>query len=304
MKKDIFVIVNPAAGGGAALRAEPLVASYLAERGRSAEFVHSRGPEDVREQAAKAAGQGYRYVLALGGDGAFHYVVEGVRGTDAIAGIFPAGNGNDIARDLGIPEDPVRAADAFLRARPREVDLVRARFGGGREAYFIGVGGMGLDAEASYLANTRFKSWPGLARYLAGFSWTFWHEPTFELRVEMEGIRWAGSALLAAVANGTSYGAGLRIAAEAKMDDGWLEVALVSELGWRKVVEAIPVLLTTGDVRIEELQRFRCRRVRLTAERAVKVHGDGEILGDTAAEFEIVPRAIRVMAPEKRDYRR
>jgi diacylglycerol kinase (ATP) len=299
MKADTLVIVNPMAGGGRALRAESLVASYLAEQGRRVQFVHSRGSEDVRELAAKAAASGYRYVVALGGDGAFHHVVEGVYGTDAIAGFFPAGNGNDIARDLGIPGDPVRAANLFLHARARAVDLVRVRFGGGRTAHFIGAGGMGLDAEAAHLANTRFKNWPGVARYLAGTLWAFYHEPPFELRAEMDGVRWAGRALFAAVANATSYGSGVKIAPEARMDDGWLDVVLVEEVSWTRLVEAVPILLTSGDLRYEEVHRFRCRRLRLQADRPAKVHGDGELLGESPAEFEIIPGAIRVMAPEQ-----
>ena len=297
MKTDTLVIVNPVSGGGCALRWEPLVVSYLAEQGRSAQFVHSSGSEDVRELAANAAASGYRYVVALGGDGAFHHVVEGVYGTDAIAGIFPAGNGNDIARDLGIPMDPVRAAEAFLHGSERAVDLVRVRFGDGRTAHFIGAGGMGLDAEAAHLANTRFKSWPGVSRYVAGALWTFYHQPTLELRAEMDGVRWAGQALFAAVANATSYGSGVRIAPEAKMDDGWLNVVLVGEVSWKRLVEAIPILLTSGDLRYEEVHRFRCRQVGLLADRPAKVHGDGELLGESPAEFEIIPGAIRVMAP-------
>ena len=168
MRPDTLIIVNPASGGGRALAAEPLVASYLAAQSRSVQFVHSRSSEDIREKASKAAAEGYRYVVALGGDGAFHHVVEGIRGTDAIAGFFPAGNGNDIARDLGIPADAVSAAAAFCHSVPRAVDLVRVQFPDGRTAHFIGAGGMGLDAEAAHLANTRFKSWPGVTRYLAG----------------------------------------------------------------------------------------------------------------------------------------
>jgi diacylglycerol kinase (ATP) len=280
MKTDTLVIVNPVSGHGCALRWEPLVASYLVEQGRSVQFVHSSGSEDVRELAAKGAGAGYRYVVA-----------------DAIAGIFPAGNGNDIAMDLGIPMDPVRAAEAFLRGRERAVDLVRVRFGVGRTAHFIGAGGMGLDAEAAHLANTRFKSWPGVSRYVAGALWTFYHQPTLELRAEMDGVRWAGRALFAAVANATSFGSGVRISPEAKMDDGWLNVVVVGEVSWRRLVEAIPILLTTGDLRYEEVHRYRCRYVRLLADRPAKVHGDGELLGESPAEFEIIPRAIRVMAP-------
>lgn len=297
MKTDTLVIVNPVAGGGAALRAEPLVASYLAEQGRNVQFVRSRNSEDVRERAAKAAAAGYRYVVALGGDGVLHHVVEGLYGTEAIAGIFPAGNGNDIARDLGIPNDPVRAADLFLHSRPRALDLIRVRFQDGRTAHYIGAGGVGLDAEAAHLANTRFKAWPGLTRYLAGTLWTFFHEPTLELRAEMDGAQWAGRALFAAVANTTSYGSGVRIAPDAKMDDGWLNVVLVGEVEWTRLFEAIPILLTSGKLHYEEVRRFRCRRVRLEADRLAKVHGDGELLGESPAEFEILPAAMRVMAP-------
>ena len=236
-------------------------------------------------------------MVALGGDGAFHHVVEGIRGTDAIAGFFPAGNGNDIARDLGIPADAVSAAAAFCHSVPRAVDLVRVQFPDGRRAHFIGAGGMGLDAEAAHLANTRFKSWPGVTRYLAGALSTFFREPAFELEAKLDETRWAGRAIFAAVANATSYGSGVRIAPDARMDDGWLEVVLVGDVAWTRLVEAIPIVLTTGDLRFEEVKRFRCRRVVLRADRAVKVHGDGELLGESPAEFEILPRAIRVMVP-------
>jgi diacylglycerol kinase (ATP) len=298
-----LIIVNPASGGGRALAVEPLVASYLAAQSKSVQFVHSRSSEDIPELAAKGAAEGYRYVIALGGDGAFHHVVEGIRGTDAIAGFFPAGNGNDIARDLGIPADAVSAAAAFCHSVPRTVDLVRVQFRDGRTAHFLGAGGMGLDAEAAHLANTQFKSWPGVTRYLAGAMWTFFREPAFELEAELDGTPWAGRTLFAAVANATSYGSGVRIAPDAKMDDGQLEVVLVSDIAWSRLVEAIPIVLTTGDVRFDEVKRFRCRRVVLRADRAVKVHGDGELLGESPAEFEILPGAIQVMVPATADGR-
>jgi YegS/Rv2252/BmrU family lipid kinase len=297
VRPDTLIIVNPVSGGGRALRVEPLVASYFAGQGRSVQFVHSRSSEDIRQQAAKGAAEGYRYVVALGGDGAFHHLVEGLLGTDAIAGFFPAGNGNDIARDLGIPPDAMSAAAAFLHSEPRAVDVVRVRFSEGRTAHFIGAGGMGLDAEAAHLANTRFKKWPGVTRYLAGALWTFFHEPAFELVAEMDEMHWSGRALFAAVANATSYGSGVRIAPDAKMDDGWLNVVLVEDLAWTRLVEAIPIVLTTGDLRFDEVKRLRCRRVVLRADRAVKVHGDGELLGESPAEFEVLPGAIRVMVP-------
>lgn len=301
MPPDTLIIVNPISGGGRALRAEPLVASYFAAQRRAVEFVHSRSSDDIRDQAAKASASGFKYVVALGGDGAFHHVVEGVLGTDAIAGFLPAGNGNDIARDLGIPLDAVSAAAAFFNSTPRAIDLVRVKFGGGHIAHFIGAGGMGLDAEAAHLANTRFNRWPGVTRYLAGALWTFFHEPAFQLTAEIDETHWAGRALFAAIANATSYGSGVRIAPDAKMDDGLLDVVLVGDVSWTRLIEAIPVVLTTGDLRFEEVKRFHCRRVLLHADRPAKVHGDGELLGESPAEFELLPGAIRVMAPTVRE---
>jgi diacylglycerol kinase (ATP) len=294
---DTLVIVNPASGGGRAARAEAYVSGYLAANNHPADFLQSKSGEDLRERAAEAAGRGYHYVIALGGDGAFHHLIEGIQGTNTVAGFFPAGNGNDIARDLNIPGDPVRAAESFLHSRPRRVDLVRVRFSDGHTAHYIGSGGMGLDAEAAHLANTRFRAWPGVSRYLAGALTVFSGHPEFELSAEMDGTRWAGQLLFAAVANATSYGSGVRIAPDAKMDDGWLNVVLVGKLTWTRLLEAIPIVLTTGDLRYEEVQRFRCRRARLQADYPVKVHGDGELLGQSPAEFEVVPGAVQVMAP-------
>src|ERR1700723_1071265 len=248
MKAETLVIVNPAAGGGRALRAQANVAKLLKLRGHPADFSHSRSSEDMREQAERAVREGYRYVVALAGDGGFHHVVEALHGTEAVAGFFPTGNGNDIAADLGIPPDPLDAAEAFLKSAPRAIDLIRARFRDGRTAHYIGAGGMGLDAEAAHLANTKFKRLPGVMRYLAGAIWEFFHGGTIRLHVEIDGIAWDGRVLFVAVANSTRYGSGIRIVLE--------------------------------------------------AERAAKVHGDGELLGETPVELSVVPRAVQVMTPK------
>src|ERR1700722_4108181 len=299
MKAETLVIVNPAAGGGQALRAEAGIAKLLKSGGHRADFSHSQSSEDTRQQAERAIRQGYRYVVALGGDGGFHYVVEALHGTDAVAGFFPAGNGNDIAADLGIPADPLDAAEAFLKAAPRGIDLIRARFRDGRTAHYIGAGGMGLDAEAAHLANTKFKRLPGVTRYLAGAIWEFFNGRTTELHVEIDGVTWDGRVLFVAVANSTRYGSGVRIAPEAKMDDGLIDVALVQEIRLARLVEAIPIVLTSGDLRgFPELKRYRCKRIVLEAERPAKVHGDGELLGETPVELSVVPRAVQVMTPK------
>ncbi len=103
MKTETLVIVNPSAGGGRALRAEPNVAKLLKLRGHNADFSYSKSSEDLREQAARAALAGYRYVVALGGDGAFHHLIEGVHGTQAIAGSFLPAMATTLPRTSAFP---------------------------------------------------------------------------------------------------------------------------------------------------------------------------------------------------------
>ena len=300
MTRDLFVIVNPAAGGGRAPRQQSAIGDYFRAHGRALEFCESRSPGSVRQQAVSAAAAGYRFVLALGGDGTFHDVAEGVRGTDAIAGFLPAGNGNDIARALGIPRDPIRAADVFLRSQVRAIDLVGVEFAAGRTVHCVCTAGLGLDAEAARLANTRFRRWPGVARYLAGAVTAYFNRTAFDLHAQIDGAEWRAPSLFVVVANGPAYGAGIRIAPRAEVDDGWLDLVLARDLPWRRFLEAIPILLTSGDLRFPEVDRRRCKRVRIEAPPGIRVHGDGEILGETPVAFEIVPGALRVAAPKLR----
>ena len=308
MKRDALVIVNPVAGGGRACRAQPLIADFLAQQGRPADFVESKSSEDIQQRAREAAMAGYRFVVALGGDGAFHHVVEGTFGLDVTLGFFPAGNGNDIAAGLGIPTDPIAAAYSFLKARPQPIDVLRVTFLGEdavhagssdepRQAIYVGAGGMGLDAEAARQANTRFRRWPGVTRYIAGALWQLATFAPLHLEAKIDGEHWSGRVLLAAVANAPCYGSGFRIAPKAKMNDGWLDVTLVGDMPWPRLVEALPLVLRSEDWRWDEVRHYRARRVALQPDRPALVHGDGEVLGVAPAEFKVLPGAIRVMVP-------
>ena len=216
-------------------------------------------------------------------------------------GFFPAGNGNDIAEALGLPKDPIAAANVFLQAKPRRIDILRAEFQSGGRGLLIAAGGTGLDAEAAQLANTRFKRWPGVTRYLAGALWSLRNYQPLGIEAEMETdagpAHWNGKVILAAIANAPCYGSGFRIAPEARVDDGWMNLVIVEMLPWSRVMEAIPILLRSGDLRWPEVHRFRARRARITADRPALVHGDGELLGKTPVEFRVEAGAMRAIAP-------
>ncbi|MBI3484124.1 MAG: YegS/Rv2252/BmrU family lipid kinase, partial [Acidobacteria bacterium] len=236
-------------------------------------------------------------VAAFGGDGAFHYVLSGVFGTSAAIACIPAGSGNDIAMGLGIPLDPIDAARLLVHGTPRPVDVLRARFSGNQTRIFIGAGGMGLDAEANQLATGRFCRVPGLLKYVTAVLAALTTSQPLGVTAEIDDATWQGPLLLAAVANSPTYGNGFKMAPAARMNDGWMDLTFVEDLPWTRIFEALLVLLRNGDLRWPQIHRFRARRIRLSADRRSPFHGDGEILGEAPVEIDVLPGAVRVIAP-------
>jgi diacylglycerol kinase (ATP) len=297
-----LILVNPAAGGGRARRAMPGVAAYLGEQGYAAEFVESQDAADLEQRAGEGARGGYDPIVVAGGDGAFQHVVHGTLGSGTTLGILPLGGGNDVAAALGIPGDPLEAAHLLLHAEPRPLDVVRVRLADGKETLYTGGGGMGLDAEAAGLANGAFRKLPGAARYVAAALWALKRFRAFRVKIELDGAPAFESEplLLAAVTNTPFYGGRITIAPGARVDDGLLDLVLVREMRWMRVLELIPVALQTGRLGPPEFLRYQARRMRLSGDRPMVFHGDGERLGGAPVELESLPGAVHVLAPAAR----
>jgi len=295
------VIVNSTSGGGAAGRVQEEVAALLRKHGVAAEFVASRSTEHVGQLAREAAARGVDALCVLGGDGTFHHAVNAAYTAQVRFAFFPAGSGNDIARGLGIPLDPLAAAWRFAqhlrRGTVRAVDLARARTTDGQAQVFLAAGGMGLDALSAHLVNGRFKPLPGAVRYVSAALWALREFQPIEMEVELDGappFRF-GPALFAAVANGPVYGSGVCIAPRARVDDGLLELTLVPHLPVLRVLEALPIVLTSGNLRWPEIRRERAQHIRLRPLGPALFHGDGEVLGAAPVEIEVLPRALRLV---------
>jgi diacylglycerol kinase (ATP) len=297
MRRKVLILVNPQAGGGRALRAEPRVAAYLKGLRVQADFARPASVRAFEQSAKEGAAAGYNCIASLGGDGTFQHLVRGTLGVNVPLGYLPSGGGNDVAEALEIPADPVAAAHTLVTGVTRAVDILRVRCADGATGLYVGGGGLGLDAEAARLASGRFRAWPGAARYIAAalISLAHFKPPRVEVRLDGGPLAASGPVLLAAVVNTPIYGAGVRIAPAAQVDDGMLDVALVAPLAWTRVLEVIPALLSTGDARVPEIQRFCARRVELRADHASPFHGDGELLGTTPLEIECLHKAIRVI---------
>lgn len=300
---SIQVFVNPSAGRGRARAYWPRLRDLFQALNVSAQFADTRSAHELESLARQALAQGKRLLLAMGGDGTLQALANAVFGSDAMIGILPTGGGNDFAAALGLPRHPVRAAELLLKGNPRFVDLVRAKTADGRTRLYAGGGGLGLDAEAALLATGPYRRLPGRLRYIASALRALSEHRPVKVRLEFPGTDLdpiETTCLLTAVLNTPTYGGGVRLAPDARIDDGLLQLVSIEDLNAMDVLKLLPHLLGTGELRTSQVNRWKVRNVRISADRPCLFHGDGEILGPAPVEIEVLPNALRVLAPSKK----
>jgi diacylglycerol kinase (ATP) len=299
------VFVNPVAGAGRAERNLPRVRGAFERAEMAVEFVVAASAAEMEMRVRAAIVDGARLLFAMGGDGTVQAVVNAVVAeppgeSGVVMGILPSGGGNDFAAALRLPKNPAAVVAGLSGLTIRSVDVLRARTGDGATRLFVGGGGVGLDVEVSRHASGPYRRWPGRSRYLASVLHAWSEFEPLEVRAEfpVDGLPAIDArAMLAATLNTPSYGAGLRVAPDARVEDGLLDVAILRNLSAAQVGRVIPRLFAKGTLPESYLIRQKARTVVLQADRECMFHGDGEILGPAPVRIEVVPNAIQVLAP-------
>ncbi len=174
------------------------------------------------------------------------------------------------------------------------------RVADGRTRLYAGGGGMGLDAEAALHASGAYRHLPGRLRYIASAPRALSEHLPLKVRLEFPGTDVPpveAISLLTGVLNTPTYGAGLRLAPNARIDDGMLQVVMMEDLNTLGVLKLIPRLLGSGELRASQVKRWNVKSLRICTDRPRLFHGDGEILGPAPVEIEVVPSAVQVLAP-------
>ena len=295
-------MANPTAGGGLARETLPQLRAFALERQWNAEFRSADSSTEFAQIAREEAARGRERIFALGGDGTVQSLLNAVAGNSKVSiGVLPAGGGNDLAAALGLPLDPVRAAEMILtQGESVALDAARVRTADGVERLYMGGGGVGLDAEAARFASGVYRRMRGRSRYLLSAIRALGKFRGIEVRVSLEGAEQTslqGTALVLGILNTPSYGGGLRLAPEARLEDGRLDLVLLENLGALEIARMLPRLAVSGEIRTERIQRHRITHARIETERPCEFHADGEIIGMTPVEITVVPGAMRVWRP-------
>lgn len=304
MSDRITLLVNPTAGRGRVLERWPQLPASLGARAE-VEVIVSGSVEELATAARNAAARGRTLVVA-GGDGTVNRVLNAVHGCRARLGVLPVGSGNDFARALGLPEDPLTAAARIAGGGGTPLDLV-----GVNGHLFSTVAGVGLIADAiALVARLGRDGRPGrlvlqaLGRrvYLAAAAAQIALRRCITTRLTVEGSgnegawRWAGACHALLVVNLPWLGAGLRLPVQSSRADGECEICVVPEDRRLRLAQNLTCLKTGRPVSVGALLVFRASRAMIVCEQTVAFAGDGEIF-EHGKQFaiEVRPRAVEVI---------
>jgi YegS/Rv2252/BmrU family lipid kinase len=296
----VCLIVNPAAGGGKAGRLAPDVERALAGHGLTVRREETRDVGHARELAREAARAG-ETVVALSGDGLVGVIADELRTVPgAVLGIVPGGRGNDLARVLGIPVDPLEACATIAAGVTRAMDVGEVSPPGAPERAhaFVGIASAGFDSDANRIANEA-PSWLGGLVYAYGalralFSW---RPARFEIELDPPGERHTFVGYTIAAANSRAYGGGMLVAPDALLDDGRLEVVVIEQVGKLAFLANLPKVFKGEHVLLPSVKVFRAAEIEVSADRPFTMYADGDPVGELPLRVRAVPAAVSVIVP-------
>ena len=293
----VALIANPRAGGGRALAAARRAQSILTGAGIRADLLAPAQLSDL--PAAVARAEGCDAVIACGGDGTVHQVLQHVHPTGIPLGILPAGTGNDIARSLGLPIGDLSGwaaviADLLRRGSTRTIDLARLEVGD-RTVWSLAVTSIGFDSSVNERAD-RMQRVPGTLRYVGAVLGELAALRQHPVSLVADGRTITGPATLVAIGNGPTYGGGMRICPEAVLDDGLLDITWVDAAPRRTILRVFPQIFSGRHVEHPMVRTLRAREISVDAPTAV-AYTDGERVGPASLTVTSVPDALRVVAP-------
>jgi diacylglycerol kinase (ATP) len=297
------LIYNPAAGRNPARREAQVqaAAAILWRGGIETALVKTAGHGSAKALAREAVSRPGKAVIVCGGDGTINEAINGMAGSATPLGILPGGTANTLARELGIPHNPVAAAEQLSRWQPRRIPLGRAQWraeGRQEQRYFLSLAGVGFDAQVVRELSLDYKARLGVMAYVGEAIEQIWRYQFPKFACHADGREYAATF---AVAQRTSlYGGWFHLAPRADFFKPVLTTCLFQSAARRRyLVYAVAVLLRRHsklkDVTLVESSSLTCRPA--TPGSVIYFELDGELAGQLPVVFDVVPEALTLLSP-------
>jgi YegS/Rv2252/BmrU family lipid kinase len=303
MHRKVKIILNPMADMGNAWRVARDLRSITEQHG-NVDWSGTVYPGHAIDLARQAGEQGYDMVIAMGGDGTVHEVVNGLmkipEEARPVLGVVPVGSGNDFAHAIGVPRKPDHALVCALDGTATSVDLGLMTDEHGKKEYFDNTLGIGFDA----IVTIRSHQLPvvrGFLMYLTAVIQTILlNHNAISMQIETEDQKWEQKNLLLTVCNGPREGGGFMMAPQARVDDGILHYAMIKSVSRPMMFRLIPEVMKGTHGNFKQVSMGTCRTMKVAADRPMYIHADGEIYSGFGTNtrqvsFEILPNVLNVV---------
>ncbi len=309
-----LIVVNPKSAAGSTREKWAGIASDVRTHFGPYNVAFTKGPGDAAEIAKRAIAAGRRFIIACGGDGTINEVANGIleSGEDAALGVLPSGTGGDFRRTIGMPSDIREAAKALRTGRTKRMDVGKVTFqnfqGDTVSRYFLNVSSFGLAAAIieRVKAGTSLNWLPlDTVRGRASFALSTLQEVVglnnSIVRVKIDdGPERTLSTINFCVANSRFFGGGMKIAPNAKINDGFFDIVNIGDIKTAKIILRSYTLYRGTHLDLSEVDSILAKRIEISpADPADDIHieTDGELPGKLPAVYEIVPSALKIRVP-------
>ena len=288
MSKNILVIQNPNAGRGITEKLRPKLEKLLNQRNFDFRFELTNAPKHAIEIAKSNLENGFDSIVAFGGDGTVHEVVNGLAGSNVAFGVIPCGTGNDYARAIGVKSSMEKAVQCIAECEPEPIDLGKIN-----ERYFINAVGIGFDGVATE-ESAKITKVKGPLVYLIAIVKTLKKFKSIELEIEMNGTKKTMDTFLFEISKGPSVGGGLALNPDAKQDSGEFRICHLAPMSIPALLKDFPKLKNGKIDKAKTVTRFRAKNLTVKCEIPMPIHIDGEYVEEKELRFEILPKSFRV----------
>ena len=303
MHRKIKIILNPMADMGNAWRVARDLRSITEEHG-GVDWSGTVYPGHAIELAKQAGRDDYDLVIAMGGDGTVHEVMNGLmqipENKRPILGVVPIGSGNDFAHGINASTIPNEALRRAINGEPSTVDLGLMIDEHGRREFFDNTLGIGFGATVT-IRSHQLPVLRGFLMYLTAVLQTIIldHNP-IRMQIETDNEKWEQGVSYLVLCNGPREGGGFLIAPDAKIDDGLLNFAMIKDVSRLMMLRIVPEVMKGTHGRFKEVRMGTCQKFSLSANRPLYIHADGEIFTGPGTDlrkvsFEILPNALKVV---------
>jgi YegS/Rv2252/BmrU family lipid kinase len=303
MPRKVKIILNPMADMGNAWRVARDLRSITEQHG-GVDWSGTVYPGHGIELAKQAGAQDYDMVIAMGGDGTVHEVINGIMQISEdkrpVLGVVPVGSGNDFAHGINVSKISTEALLHALDGEASAVDLGLMTDGHGRKEYFDNTLGIGFGAVVT-IRSHKLPLLRGFIMYLTSVIQTIIldHNP-MSMQIETDDQKWEQSVIYLVLCNGPREGGGFLIAPEAKIDDGILHYAMITNVSRLMMLRIVPEVMRGTHGRFKQVRMGTCKKFTLSADRPLYIHADGEIFTGPGTDlrkvsFEVLPKALKVV---------